>query len=143
MRGRVGRRARRRARNATRQDPQFEVAAVSTASGTCIFGVGAGRLHLTVMSAGRVIWDLADCARSDAAWVAVLTGGVPAKESVTWNRSISFPARSCPTDPGLGPALMALVEPQSRSASDGCCWVRRRILAAMFLAGWMLGLPGC
>ena len=141
MRGRVGRRA-RRARNATRQDPQVEVAAVQAALGTCIFGVGAGRLDLTVMSAGRVIWDLADCARTDAAWVAVLTGGVP--ESVTWNRSISFPARSCPTDPGLGPALMALVKPQSRSASDGCCWVRRRILAAMFLAGlWMLGLPGC
>ena len=74
-----------------RQDPQFEVDAVSTASGTCTFDLGPGRLHLTMMSAGRVIWGLADCARNDAAWVALLTRGVPAKESIIWNRSISFP----------------------------------------------------
>jgi len=74
-----------------RQDPQFEVDAVSTASGTCTFDLGPGRLHLTVLSAGHVILDLADCARDDAAWAALLTRGVPAKESIILNRSISFP----------------------------------------------------
>ena len=73
------------------QDPQFEVYAVSTASGACTFDLGPGKLHLIVMSAGRVIWDSADCARSGATWVVRLSRGVPAQESVTWNRSITLP----------------------------------------------------
>ena len=73
------------------QDPQFEVYAVSTASGTCTFDLSAGKLHLTVMSAGRVIWDSADCARGDAIRVVRLSRGVPAQESITWSRSITLP----------------------------------------------------
>ena len=74
-----------------RQDPQFEVYAVSTAPGTCTFDLGPGKLHLTVMTAGRVIWDSADCARSKATWVIRLHRGVPAQEPITWNRTVTLP----------------------------------------------------
>ena len=72
-------------------DPQFEVYAVSTASGTCTFDVSPGRLHLTVMWAGRVVWDSANCVRGDVSQVARLSRGVPAQESITWNRTITLP----------------------------------------------------
>jgi hypothetical protein len=72
------------------QDPQFGVDAVSTAPGTCTFDVGPGQLHLVVMSAGRVIWDSADCARGGTQTVK-LTRGVPVQEYFTWNRSITLP----------------------------------------------------
>jgi hypothetical protein len=73
------------------RDPQFEVYAVTTASGTCTFDLSTGKLHLTVMWAGRVLWDSADCARGDASRVARLSRGVPAQESFTWNRTITLP----------------------------------------------------
>ncbi len=72
------------------QDPQFGVDAVSTAPGSCTFDVGPGQLHLVVMSAGRVIWDSADCARGGTQTVK-LTRGVPVQEYFTWNRSITLP----------------------------------------------------
>jgi len=72
------------------QDPQFGVNAVSTAPGSCTFDVGPGQLHLVVMSAGRVIWDSADCARGGTQTVK-LTRGVPVQEYFTWNRSITLP----------------------------------------------------
>ena len=72
-------------------DPQFEIYAVSTAAGTCTFDLSPGRLHLTVMWAGRVVWDSADCARGDASRVARLSRGVPAQESITWNRTFTLP----------------------------------------------------
>ena len=77
--------------NSGGHDPQFEVYAVSTASGPCTFDLSPGRLHLTVMWAGRVVWDSADCARGDASRVARLSRGVPAQESITWNRTITLP----------------------------------------------------
>jgi hypothetical protein len=73
------------------QDPDFEVYAVSTASGACVFDTGPERLHVVVMSSGRIIWDSADCARGQANRVAELRRGVPAQESVSWNRTISLP----------------------------------------------------
>jgi hypothetical protein len=73
------------------QDPHFEVYIVSTASGTCTFNFGHGGLHLTVMWAGRVIWDSADCAGTDATHVERLSRGVPVQESITWNRTITLP----------------------------------------------------
>jgi hypothetical protein len=73
------------------QDPEFDLYAVSTGSGTCSFDTSPDKLHVVVMSAGRVIWDSADCARGDANQVADLSRGVPAQESITWNRSISLP----------------------------------------------------
>ena len=42
------------------------------------------------MSAGRVIWDSADCARGGTQTVK-LTRGVPVQEYFTWNRSITLP----------------------------------------------------
>jgi len=72
------------------QDPQFGVNAVSTAPGGCTFDVGPGQLHLVVMSAGRVIWDSADCARGGTQAVK-LTRGVPVQEYFTWNRSVTLP----------------------------------------------------
>jgi hypothetical protein len=73
------------------QDPQFSVYAVSTAVGTCTFDLGPGTLHVDVMSSGRIIWDSSDCARSGDTWVARLSRGVPALESITWNRTITLP----------------------------------------------------
>jgi len=73
------------------QDPEFDLYAVSTGSGTCSFSTSPAKLHVVVMSAGRIIWDSADCASGDANQVADLSRGVPAEESLTWNRSISLP----------------------------------------------------
>jgi hypothetical protein len=73
------------------QDPEFNLYAVSTGSGTCSFNISPAKLHLVVMSAGRIIWDSADCVHGTANQVDWLSRGVPAQESVTWNRSISLP----------------------------------------------------
>jgi hypothetical protein len=73
------------------QDPVFDLYAVSTGSGTCHFDTSPAKLHVVVMSGGRIIWDSADCADGGADQVAHLSRGVPAHESVTWNRSISLP----------------------------------------------------
>jgi hypothetical protein len=73
------------------QDPEFDLYAVSTGSGTCSFSLSPAKLHVVVMSAGRIIWDSADCVHGTANQVAWLSRGVPAQESVTWNRSISLP----------------------------------------------------
>ena len=73
------------------QDPEFGVDAVSTAPGTCTFGLSPAQLHLVVMSAGRVIWDSADCLRGGGAQLSRLTRGVPVEEFFTWNRTITLP----------------------------------------------------
>ena len=73
------------------QLPAFEVYAVSTASRACSFDVSPAKLHVLVMSSGRVIWDSADCTRGEPHRVAELSRGVPAHGSVTWNRTISLP----------------------------------------------------
>jgi hypothetical protein len=75
----------------TGQDPEFDLYAVSTGSGTCSFNTSPAKLHVVVMSAGRIIWDSADCTHGTANQVAWLSRGVPAQESITWNRSISLP----------------------------------------------------
>ena len=73
------------------QNPQFGVNAVSTAPGTCTFDLSPTQLHLVVMSAGRVIWDSADCARGGGTQLRKLTRGIPVQEYFTWNRSITLP----------------------------------------------------
>jgi hypothetical protein len=95
------------------QDPEFDLYAVSTGSGTCSFNTSPAKLHVVVMSAGRIIWDSADCTKGTASQVAWLSRGVPAQESVTWNRSISLPG--CET---LATAARAgTYQVQARSAS--------------------------
>ena len=73
------------------QDPAFDVYAVSTASQACSVDMGPGKLHVVVMSAGRIIWDSADCVRGDPDRVTELSRGVPVLEPVTWNRTITLP----------------------------------------------------
>jgi hypothetical protein len=73
------------------QYPAFDVYAVSTAAGRCALDLGPGKLQVVVMSAGRVIWDSADCARGVPDRVAELSRGVPAQESVVWNRAVTLP----------------------------------------------------
>jgi len=73
------------------QYPVFTVYAVSTASRACSFDVSPARLHVLVMSAGRVVWDSSDCTRGAPNRVAQLRRGVPAQGSITWNRTISLP----------------------------------------------------
>jgi hypothetical protein len=73
------------------QDPGFDVYAVSTAPGTCSFAVGHEKLHVDVMSAGRIIWDSADCGRRAPSRTIRLSRGVPAQELFTWNRTVTLP----------------------------------------------------
>jgi hypothetical protein len=73
------------------QDPEFDLYAVSTGSGTCSFDTSPAKFHVVVMAAGRIIWDSADCSDRDASQVADLSRGVPTKKSVTWDRSITLP----------------------------------------------------
>ena len=73
------------------QYPVFEVYAVSTASRACTFNLSPARLHVLVSSSGRVIWDSADCTRGRPNKRAELRRGVPAQESLSWNRTISLP----------------------------------------------------
>ena len=69
----------------------FEVYAVSTASRGCTFNLSPAKLHVLVSSSGRVIWDSADCTRGQTDRRAELRRGVPAQESLSWNRTISLP----------------------------------------------------
>jgi hypothetical protein len=71
------------------EEPWFEVYAVSTTPGSCVFE--PGQLHLDVLSQGRIIWDSADCARGGDGRAVQLTRGVPAQDGVVWNRSITLP----------------------------------------------------
>jgi hypothetical protein len=73
------------------QDPDFGVDAVSTAPGTCTFELGGAQLSLVVMSAGRIIWDSADCVRREPSRAVRLSRGVPAQELFTWNRTVTLP----------------------------------------------------
>jgi hypothetical protein len=73
------------------QYPVFEVYAVSTASRACTFNLSPAKLHVLVSSSGRVIWDSADCTRGQPKRRAELRRGVPAQESLSWNRTISLP----------------------------------------------------
>jgi hypothetical protein len=73
------------------QYPAFQIDAVSTASRTCSFDISPGRLHVQVMSKGRVIWDSADCSRGEPGRSVQFRRGVPAETSVTWRRIVSLP----------------------------------------------------
>jgi len=95
------------------QHPVFDLYAVSTGSGTCSFGTSPAEFHVVVMAEGRIVWDSADCARGDANQVADLSRGVPAQESVTWNRSITLPG--CVTLTSAAPP--GLYQVQARTAT--------------------------
>jgi hypothetical protein len=73
------------------QYPAFQVDAVSTASRTCSFDLSPHRLHVQVMSKGRVIWDSADCGRGQPNRSIRFRRGVPAETYVTWRRIVSLP----------------------------------------------------
>lgn len=73
------------------EDPRFEVYVVSTGSAACTFELGPAKLQVQVMSAGRIVWDSADCARGDSTRVGTLRRGVPSQESITWNRTSTLP----------------------------------------------------
>lgn len=73
------------------QDPQFDVYAVSTSAGRCPLDLGPAKLSVVVMASGRIIWDSADCPGGSPGRVAELSRGVPATESIAWNRAVSLP----------------------------------------------------
>ena len=73
------------------EDPRFEVYVVSTAPAACTFELGPAELQVQVSSAGRVVWDSADCARAGGARTATLKRGVPSRESISWNRASTLP----------------------------------------------------
>lgn len=74
-----------------REYPAFQIDAVSTATRTCSFDISPKRLHVQVMSKGRVIWDSADCSRGEPNHSIEFRRGVPAETSVTWRRIVSLP----------------------------------------------------
>jgi hypothetical protein len=92
--------------------PEFDVYAVSTEAGHCALPIGPGKLDVVVMSAGRVVWDSADCARGQPGRVAELSRGVPAQESITWNRAVTLPG--CVT---LASARPGTYQVQARSGA--------------------------
>jgi hypothetical protein len=94
------------------QFPEFDVYAVSTEAGRCALPIGPGKLDVVVMSAGRVVWDSADCARGQPSRVAELSRGVPAQESITWNRAVTLPG--CVT---LASARPGTYQVQARSGA--------------------------
>jgi hypothetical protein len=73
------------------EDPRFVVYVVSTAPAACKFDLGPAKLQVQVMSAGRIVWDSADCPGGDSTRVATLRRGVPSQESITWKRTITLP----------------------------------------------------
>ena len=73
------------------QDPRFEVYVVSTGQAACTFELGPAKLQVQVMSAGRIVWDSADCPGGDSTRVATLRRGVPSQESITWKRTSTLP----------------------------------------------------
>jgi hypothetical protein len=73
------------------QDPRFVVYVVSTGSAACTFDLGPAKVRVQVMSAGRIVWDSADCAGRDSTRVATLRRGVPSLESITWKRTSTLP----------------------------------------------------
>jgi hypothetical protein len=96
------------------QYPEFEVYAVSTSAGHCALDLGASKLTVVVMSSGRVIWDSADCAAGAPGRVAELSRGVPAQESIVWNRAVSLPG--CVT---LASARQGSYQVQARTSWGG------------------------
>ena len=73
------------------EDPRFVVYVVSTAPASCTFDLGRAKLRVQVMSAGRIVWDSADCPGGDSTRVATLRRGVPSQESITWKRTSTLP----------------------------------------------------
>jgi len=73
------------------QYPAYQIDAVSTASRTCSFDISPHRLHVEVMSKGRVIWDSAYCSRGEPNRSIQFRRGVPAETAVTWRRIVSLP----------------------------------------------------
>lgn len=96
------------------QYPAFDVDAVSTASQDCSVDTGPAKLHVVVMSAGRIIWDSADCVHGNPSRVTELSRGVPAQEQVTWNRTINLPG--CVTL--ASSARPGSYQAQARTATD-------------------------
>jgi hypothetical protein len=94
------------------QYPEFQVYAVSTAAGRCALDLGPAKLHVAVLMAGRVIWDSADCARGQPGQVTELSRGVPAKETVVWNRAVTLPGCA-----RLASALPGTYQVQARTGS--------------------------
>ena len=66
-------------------------AAGPAASRTCSFDISPHRLHVQVMSKGRVIWDSADCRGGQPDRSIRFRRGVPAETYLTWRRIVSLP----------------------------------------------------
>lgn len=73
-----------------REQPEFDVYAVSTSARACTLSYGPGAVHVAVTSHGRVVWDSAAC-KQPAARPVTFTLGVPQALTITWNRQASNP----------------------------------------------------
>jgi hypothetical protein len=70
--------------------PRFTVHAVSHEGQPCRFNMGTKFVSVVIASAGRV-WNSADCVSGSGSNMIVLTRGVPAVLSVSWDRKTSSP----------------------------------------------------
>jgi hypothetical protein len=70
--------------------PRFTVHAVSSEGQPCRFNMGTKFVSVVIASDGR-IWSSADCVSGSGSNMIVLTRGVPAVLSVSWDRKTSSP----------------------------------------------------
>jgi hypothetical protein len=71
-----------------RQQPRFEVYAVSTAPGSCTLAWGVSLIRVIVTRDGQVLWDSSACpASANAARPVLFTQGVPQVTALSWNRT--------------------------------------------------------
>ena len=92
-----------------REQPTFDVYAVSTSATACQLRYGPAAVRVVVTSHGKVAWDSAVCETTrQGARTVNLAPGVPQEVELAWNRKAA--ARSCagslpPGEPGTFQAV--------------------------------------
>jgi hypothetical protein len=106
-----------RASYSIRQNPEFEVDVVSTASRTCTFDIGARHIWLQIKTGTVRVWTSADCAEGQASLVTQLHRGVPTVVALGWNGRTSSPG--CPVPGAAVPlGIYTAVASDAGSASN-------------------------
>jgi hypothetical protein len=78
----------------SREQPTFDVYAVSTSASACQLRYGLAAVRVVVTGHGKVVWDSAACKTTrQAARMVNLAPGVPQEVELAWNRKAA--ARSC------------------------------------------------
>lgn len=76
-----------------REEPAFDVYAVSTAASPCTLPFGGKAVRVLVLAHGRTVWDSTACPAAPPRTLKLIRG-VPQQMSVNWNRRVPHP-RAC------------------------------------------------